>query len=144
MVGEMELRPARWRATVVGLALFCALWLTACGTPVRTSSTQVPSADRVAVISLDSLAPRVGRRSLTIHPGPQLNSLIQFVNRIGTITPPGPLSCGMSTTWVKLIFRARPGEPENAAAEQQVGCLDFKLKVGSAQILLKLDPLFPR
>lgn len=142
----MGLAAFRWRlAMVVGLDLVVALTLTGCGgLSSLNNPTLVPSSDHSATISLNSLAPAVGRRSLTLSTGPQLTSLIKLVNRLGAVPPPGPVSCDLSTTSVKLSFSHRQGMPENAEANQEIGCSDFKLEIGSGDLLMKLRPLAAR
>jgi hypothetical protein len=139
----MDLAAFRWRlAMIVGLGLVVALSLTGCGgLSSLNNPTLVPSSDRSATISLNSLAPAVGKRSLTLSSGSQLTSLIKLVNRLGAVPPPGPVSCDLSTTSVKLSFRRREGLPENAEAKQEIGCSDFKLKIGSGDLLMKVGPL---
>lgn len=147
LVIVLEMSPAvsRWRLAGVGMGLVAALALTGCGGLSSLSNpTLVPSSDRSATIALESLAPAVGRRSLVLTRGPQLTSLIRLLNRLETVPPPGPGSCDLSTTSVKLTFRRREGMPENAVANQEIGCSDFKLQVGSGQLLLKLAPLASR
>lgn len=104
--------------------------------PERTAATLIPTTDRSATISLTSLAPRVGRRSLTLGPGRELRSLISLVNRLPTIPPPGPLSCALVTTSAKLSFRPRARALSNAGSTQEIGCASTRLRVGSREILL--------
>ena len=105
--------------------------------PVRTAASRVPLSDRSATISAQSLAPAVGKRSLTLSQGRQLSALIRLVNGLRTVAPPGTISCAMSTTSVRLTFRTEVGATANAATSQTIGCADMWLQVGPTRILLE-------
>ncbi|MGC1185143.1 MAG: hypothetical protein WBA31_08345 [Candidatus Dormiibacterota bacterium] len=109
--------------------------------PSRTTATRVPASDRSATISLQSLAPNVGERSLTLGPGRQLSKLIRRINGLRTVAPPGELSCALSTTSVQLTFSTQVGPTANAATSQTIGCADTWLRVGRTHILLEQGPL---
>lgn len=109
--------------------------------PARTTATRVPASDRSATISLQSLAPTVGKRSLTLGQGRQLSKLIRLVNGLRTVAPPGDLSCAVSTTSVRLTFGTQAGGTANATTSQTIGCADMWLQVGRTHILLEQAPL---
>jgi hypothetical protein len=112
------------------------IWL-----PSRTAATLVLTSDRSATISLQSLAPAVGNRSLTLAHGDQLSALIELVNNLKTAPSGGPVGCAMSTTSISLTFSARAGGAANATASQTIGCVNLGLRVGRHEILLEQAPL---
>jgi hypothetical protein len=112
------------------------IWL-----PPRTAATQVPTSDRSATISLQSLAPAVGNRSLTLAQGDPLSALIHLVNNLKTAPSGEAMGCAMSTTSISLTFSARAGGPASATASQTIGCVDLGLRVGRHEILLEQAPL---
>jgi hypothetical protein len=109
------------------------IWL-----PIRTRETLVPSSDRLATISLDSLASAVGIRSRHLGSGARLSKLVELVNRLPT-EPPNAVAfgCEALTTAYDISFRAKPGSPSNAEVKGQIGCVQLTLREGGHQIQLK-------
>lgn len=109
--------------------------------PGRAAQTLVPTYDLSASISLADLPAGPASRTLILGPGRQLRSLIRLINRLRTVSPPGPFSCAARSTSATIVFRAYPGARQNATAAQQLGCSDFQLKVGRTKILLEQEAL---
>jgi hypothetical protein len=133
----LEYSFVRLGAEATGLRLdTLVVWL-----PPRTEATLVPSSDLAATISLDSLAPSVGSRSLSLGAGRQLSLLIQLVDRLRTVAGASVGGCVMVTTSFTITFSSDAGSPASAKAIAQIGCYEFNLKIGDHQILLWQPPL---